>query len=218
MYFYPQLITDPSGGGKSWTSGPTGVAMTGSQQVQLQQIRDRDAEFDQDLDEIGEGIQDLHELALRQGEEVQRQNQMLNEVGSKIDAAHEHMVNVNAKMKDTLNEVGRSSDKLCVDIMCIVSARILYGDSIASNFAHIFSPLFSVLSGFRNRPRSGDVQISHRKRFLLVMVSLNKTSKAECDVYFLPIILCELIVSLSGSPMIILLYLIQTNLKVIPKL
>ena len=105
--------------------------MTGSQQVQLQQIRDRDAEFDQDLDEIGEGIQDLHELALRQGEEVQRQNQMLNEVGSKIDAAHEHMVNVNAKMKDTLNEVGRSSDKLCVDIMCIVSARILYhGDSL----------------------------------------------------------------------------------------
>ena len=50
MYFYPQLISDPSGGGKSWTSGPTGVAMTGSQQVQLQQIRDRDAEFDQDLD------------------------------------------------------------------------------------------------------------------------------------------------------------------------
>lgn len=115
-----QSASDPSGGGKSWTSGPTGVAMTGSQQVQLQQIRDRDAEFDQDLDEIGEGIQDLHELALRQGEEVQRQNQMLNEVGSKIDAAHEHMVNVNAKMKDTLNEVGRSSDKLCVDIMCIV--------------------------------------------------------------------------------------------------
>jgi t-SNARE complex subunit (syntaxin) len=112
--------SDPSGGGKSWTAGTSGVAMTGNQQLALQQIRDRDAEFDQDLDEIGEGIQDLHELALRQGEEVKRQNQMLNEVGSKIDNAHEHMVNVNAKMKDTLNEVGRSSDKLCVDIMCIV--------------------------------------------------------------------------------------------------
>mmetsp|Transcript_17867 Transcript_17867/g.27149 ORF Transcript_17867/g.27149 Transcript_17867/m.27149 type:complete len:315 (+) Transcript_17867:120-1064(+) len=114
-----ESASDPSGG-KSWTAGTTGVAMTGSQQVQLQQIRDRDAEFDQDLDEIGEGIQDLHELALRQGEEVKRQNQMLQEVGSKIDNAHEHMINVNAKMKDTLNEVGRSSDKLCVDIMCIV--------------------------------------------------------------------------------------------------
>ncbi len=119
--FLPTLsLPDPSGGGKSWTAGTTGVAMTGSQQVQLQQIRDRDAEFDQDLDEIGEGIQDLHELALRQGEEVKRQNQMLQEVGSKIDNAHEHMVNINAKMKDTLNEVGRSTEKMCVDIMCIV--------------------------------------------------------------------------------------------------
>ena len=94
--------------------------MTGNQRLALHQIRECDAEFDQDLDEIDLGVQDLHELALRQGEEVKRQNQMLNEVGSKIDNAHEHMVNVNAKMKDTLNEVGRSSDKLCVDIMCIV--------------------------------------------------------------------------------------------------
>lgn len=116
--------SDPASGGKSWTPGTTGTALTGSQQVQLQQIRDRDAEFDQDLDEIGEGIQDLHELAQRQGEEVQRQNIMLQNTQNKLDSAHEHMTNVNAKMKDTLNEVGRSSDKLCVDIMCIVSAAV----------------------------------------------------------------------------------------------
>ncbi|KAL7529911.1 hypothetical protein ACHAWF_003156 [Thalassiosira exigua] len=115
--------SDPaSGNGKSWTPGTTGTALKGSQQVQLTQIRDRDAEFDQDLDEIGEGIQDLHELAQRQGEEVQRQNIMLNNTQNKLDSAHEHMTNVNSKMKDTLNEVGRSSDKLCVDIMCILLA------------------------------------------------------------------------------------------------
>ena len=38
----------------AWTPGTTGTALTGSQQVQLQQIRDRDAEFDQDLDQLGE--------------------------------------------------------------------------------------------------------------------------------------------------------------------
>jgi len=107
---------------KSWTPGTTGTALVGSQQVQLQQIRDRDAEFDQDLDELGEGIQDLHELAMMQGEEVKRQNAMLNNTTNRIDNAYEHMENVNAKMKDTLNEVGRSSDKLCVDIMCILLA------------------------------------------------------------------------------------------------
>ena len=120
-YFLIITVPDPENGGNSWTPGTSGTAITGSQQQQLQIIRDRDAEFDQDLDEIGDGIQDLHELALRQGEEVKRQNAMLSQTQNRIDNAHEHMTNVNAKMKDTLNEVGRSSDKLCVDIMCIVS-------------------------------------------------------------------------------------------------
>ena len=37
----------------------------------------------------------------------------------KIDKAYDHIDNVNAKMKDTLNEV-RAADKICVDIVCIV--------------------------------------------------------------------------------------------------
>lgn len=110
----------------SWTPGTTGTALTGTQQTQLQLIRDRDTEFDADLDEIGEGIQDLHELALRQGEEVRRQNAMLSNTQTRMDNAHEHMTNVNSKMKETLQEVGRSSDKLCVDIMCIVSKYLLF--------------------------------------------------------------------------------------------
>ncbi len=54
-----------------------------------------------------------------QQEEVERQNVMLSSVGKKIDDAYDHIENVNAKMKDTLNEV-RAADKICVDIMCIV--------------------------------------------------------------------------------------------------
>ena len=90
---------DPDGSNtKAWTPGTSGTAMTGSQQVQIQQIRDRDAEFDQDLDELGEGIQDLHDLALRQGEEVQRQNAMLTTLTEqihRIDNDYEHTDNVN---------------------------------------------------------------------------------------------------------------------------
>ena len=98
------------------------VAMTDGQRQKLQMIQDRDAEFDQQIDEIGEGIQDLAEIAQMQSEEVQRQNVMLEQVSNRIDNVNEHVQNVNAKMKDKLNEVGRSSDKLCVDIMCILVA------------------------------------------------------------------------------------------------
>jgi SYP7 family syntaxin len=96
--------------------------MTDGQRQQVLQIEERDAEFDGMLDEIGEGIQDLAEIAALQGEEVKRQSVMLEGVNNKMDKVNERMVNVNQKMKETLEEVGRSGDKLCVDIMCICLA------------------------------------------------------------------------------------------------
>jgi t-SNARE complex subunit (syntaxin) len=104
----------------SWAGTGGGVALTSSQQDQILQLEERDADFDRQLDEIGEGIQDLAEIAALQGEEVQRQSVMLDSLNNKMDKVTERMTNVNTKMKDTLEQVGRSADKLCVDIMCIV--------------------------------------------------------------------------------------------------
>ncbi|VEU44954.1 unnamed protein product [Pseudo-nitzschia multistriata] len=120
------LAYNPSGsyGGKkpSWGGTGGGVALTGDQQQQIMQIEERDADFDLQLDEIGEGIQDLAEIAQQQGEEVRLQNQMLDKVDKKLDKNLERMTTVNARMKETLEQVGRSGDKIMVDIMCIVLA------------------------------------------------------------------------------------------------
>ena len=106
------------GGGRGGGGGGE-VELTHQQSLQMQQIESRDQEFDKQLEEIGEGIQDLSEIAQMQNEEVRRQNLMLENVGNKIDGANEHLSNINTKMKETLNEV-RGADKICVDIMCIV--------------------------------------------------------------------------------------------------
>ena len=96
--------------------------MTSGQRQQMLQLEERDADFDRQLDEIGEGIQDLAEIAQLQGEEVKKQSAMLDEVNANMDRVTERMEGVNKRMKETLEEVGRASDKLCVDIMCIVLA------------------------------------------------------------------------------------------------
>lgn len=106
----------------SWAGTGGGTALTDDQRNQILQLEERDADFDRQLDEIGEGIQDLAEIAQLQGEEVKRQGVMLENVNRKMDTVNERMLSVNSKMKETLDEVGRSSDKLCVDIMCIVLA------------------------------------------------------------------------------------------------
>jgi SYP7 family syntaxin len=99
----------------------------------MMQIDERDADFDRQLDEIGEGIQDLAEIAEMQGEEVKRQGELLEHVNTKMDKVNERMTGVNAKMKETLEEVGRAGDKLCIDIMCIV-LMIGFG-AVIYNFA-----------------------------------------------------------------------------------
>ena len=96
--------------------------MTGDQQATMLQLEERDADFDLQLDEIGEGIQDLAEIAQQQGEVVALQSQMLDRVDQKIDKNLERMTKVNTRMKETLEEVGRAGDKIMVDIMCIVLA------------------------------------------------------------------------------------------------
>eukprot|EP00546_Thalassionema_frauenfeldii_P009027 CAMPEP_0178915554 /NCGR_PEP_ID=MMETSP0786-20121207/12088_1 /TAXON_ID=186022 /ORGANISM="Thalassionema frauenfeldii, Strain CCMP 1798" /LENGTH=291 /DNA_ID=CAMNT_0020588671 /DNA_START=234 /DNA_END=1109 /DNA_ORIENTATION=- len=102
--------------------GGGGASLTEGQRLQIQELEERDADFDRQLDQIGEGIQDLGEIAALQNEEVKHQAAMLDNLNDKIDGVNDRVTNVNARMKETLDEVGRSSDKLIVDIICIVLA------------------------------------------------------------------------------------------------
>lgn len=118
--FYADGPVLGSGKKKEWSGTGGGVSLTSGQKQQIQVLEERDAEFDRQLDEIGEGIQDLAEIAAMQGEEVKRQNVMLDSVNNKLDKVNERMMGVNGRMKETLETVGRAKDKLCVDIMCII--------------------------------------------------------------------------------------------------
>ena len=95
-------------------------AITADQRAQLQLIKERDRGFDETIGQIGAGVDALNEIAQAQNEEVKKQNVMLEDLAQRMDTVHDHISNVNLKMKSTLDEVGRSSDKLCVDVMCLL--------------------------------------------------------------------------------------------------
>lgn len=62
---------------------------------------------------IGKGVDELHELAKMANEEVRLQSRMLDVLEAKIDDVHDHVTNVNVKLKTTLEEA-RKSDKICM--------------------------------------------------------------------------------------------------------
>ena len=97
-------------------------------QLRLQQVRKRDEEMDRKyLDAIEQGLDTLQAKLLLQNDELTKQSIMIDSMGENIDKVQDHLESVNSKMKKVLQESARSTDKLCMDIICIVILLTLVG-------------------------------------------------------------------------------------------
>ena len=96
----------------------------------MEMIQKRDQKFDQTIDLISQGVEQIGQLAIGLNEELTTQEVMVDNLSKKIDDAGEHLESINSKMKKTLKEASRPADKLCVDIICLVIllgvASVLY--------------------------------------------------------------------------------------------
>ncbi|RHY33051.1 hypothetical protein DYB32_001936 [Aphanomyces invadans] len=70
--------------------------------------------------QIGTGVLELGQLARGLNEELVKQNIMLEGLEERIDNTSNNVENLNAKMKKTLTEMGRSGDKCMMDFICLV--------------------------------------------------------------------------------------------------
>jgi len=111
-----ELFRGPQAGG---TTGGRNNDMTSEHRSQLQALKQRDQAIDQQIAELGKGVDVLTDLARSMNEEVKIQNKMLDSLGQNIDDVKDHVITINAKLKTTLDEA-RKSDKICVDIFCIL--------------------------------------------------------------------------------------------------
>jgi len=69
---------------------------------------------DEQIVEIGKGVDELKEIANVARDEVKLQNTMLDSLQIRVDDVHEHVLNINANMKNVLNEVCSRSFQTCV--------------------------------------------------------------------------------------------------------
>eukprot|EP00753_Platysulcus_tardus_P022605 PLAT9805.1.p1 GENE.PLAT9805.1~~PLAT9805.1.p1 ORF type:complete len:296 (+),score=152.88 PLAT9805.1:80-967(+) len=93
---------------------------TEEQKMRMEQVKKRDAEFDEVLDKIEDSVLELGELAEAIGTEAEKQNMMLENVKKDVDKAQVKLNRLNKRMKETLEKVGRSGDKFCMDVICII--------------------------------------------------------------------------------------------------
>ena len=81
------------------------AVLTDEQSDRLKKIDQKDQEFNRQLDDIGEGISDLLDIAEMQNLEVDAQNQRLQTLETDTANMQHHMTHVNAKMKRALMRI-----------------------------------------------------------------------------------------------------------------
>ncbi|KAL7680110.1 putative target SNARE coiled-coil domain-containing protein [Plasmopara halstedii] len=116
------LAFGSSGGpGGSVREGPIEREMiTDDQRAMLSDIQRNDQRFDNIIEQIGTGVQELGQQARMLNEELQQQAIMIDGLGERIDNTQAHVESVNKKMKDTLTKVGRGADKCMMDMICLI--------------------------------------------------------------------------------------------------
>ena len=113
----------PSGGSQS----DGGVEMTSVQQQQMDQLKSRDAEFDQILDLIGEKVLEAGEKAKVINQETAIQMEMLDKLEENLEKTKEKVNSVNVSMKTNLEDKGMGMERFCINLMCFIILLGLVG-------------------------------------------------------------------------------------------
>jgi hypothetical protein len=114
-----RVSDDPSLPRPKGVQGTRNNDMSDTHRQQLKVIKERDAAIDEEIVKLGQGVDELGEIARAQNQEVKLQNIALTSLEEKVDAVHDKVFNVNQRLKTTLDAV-RSSDKICLDIACVI--------------------------------------------------------------------------------------------------
>ncbi|KAI9145633.1 hypothetical protein BKA69DRAFT_1048758 [Paraphysoderma sedebokerense] len=125
---FPQGAVGPMNTGSPLTPGNPETELPDIDVAEdLVLIKKYNLDLDKELDEIAAGVAQLKEVAVKMGEEVDKQNAMLDDVEGKIDKAQEHLTTVNMKMKQALDGVMKGDRFLvnCV-LICILLALTGY--------------------------------------------------------------------------------------------
>jgi len=92
----------------------------------FQLLKQNDLKIDAKLDQVGQGVEVLRNMALEMGREIEMQGVMIAELDNRVDETNAQLNNLNRRLKKTLEKV-RKGDRFCIDIILIVIVLALAG-------------------------------------------------------------------------------------------
>jgi len=101
------------------------IPLTEKQQVFIQESIQRDAQLDEKLDVILEGVKQLGQIAFDIQEEFQKQDVMLSEIEQKMDDVQAKLESRNEQVKKLLDATGGAQRWCPVLILCVILVALV---------------------------------------------------------------------------------------------
>ncbi|KAJ3326013.1 hypothetical protein HDV06_002398 [Boothiomyces sp. JEL0866] len=98
----------------------------------MKAIKNRNKEIDEEVNQLGQGVAKLRDIAIDMGQELDRQNENLERIDKKVEANLDHVDNINVSLKKALDGVMKG-DKFMVNcvLLCVLLALAAF---ISSQF------------------------------------------------------------------------------------
>jgi len=100
----------------------------------FQLLRKQDEEIDAEIEVASKGVAILKEIAISMGQEVEMQGKMIEETERNVERANVKLINLNKRLKKTLQSV-RKADRFCIDIILLI-VLLAIGGYLYNVFSH----------------------------------------------------------------------------------
>ena len=120
----PQDDSTASGSGSGSAGAGVGAArevdLTEEQKQGLALLKERDLEFDQQLDQIHKVIVETGEIAIKIGETADLHQEMLDKAEENLGRTEEHLDKLVNRLEKTLDSKGMSAERMCINLILLI--------------------------------------------------------------------------------------------------
>eukprot|EP00923_Selenidium_pygospionis_P059987 GHVN01105606.1.p1 GENE.GHVN01105606.1~~GHVN01105606.1.p1 ORF type:complete len:365 (+),score=73.36 GHVN01105606.1:141-1235(+) len=114
-----------SGGRFGPTGAPSYEEASEEDRATIGRWKERDKEFDAQLDTIGEGVERLGEIAIQIGQKAEEQQEYVTQLHTEADVATDELVKINAKIKKIMGDGNAGFNCCCKLILAIILIALI---------------------------------------------------------------------------------------------
>jgi len=104
---------------ESETTDATVTSLPDIEDESFQLLIQNDDKINEQLENVAKGVGVLKDMANEMGKEIEMQGMMIDELDHKVEKTNAKLINLNKRLKKTLESV-RKADRFCIDIILLV--------------------------------------------------------------------------------------------------